>query len=69
MTITGTGFVKGVEVTFGGTATTSLTFKSQTELTALTAAAPTGTKEGDDAEVVVTNLDGQAGTIPYKYGN
>ncbi|MHB8877881.1 MAG: beta strand repeat-containing protein [Myxococcaceae bacterium] len=57
VTITGTGFASGAGVTIGGLAATSVAFVSATSLTATT---PAG---AGVALVVVTNADGQAGSL------
>lgn len=57
VTITGTGFQSGATVTFGGTAATSVTFNSATQLTAVTP-----TRSAGLVNVVVTNLDTQSAT-------
>ncbi len=59
MTITGTGFVAGATVTFGGTAATGVAFASATSLTCATPAHAAGA-----VNVVVTNPDAQTGTLP-----
>jgi len=58
VTITGTGFVTGATVTFGGTAATGVTVDSATSITATTPAHAAGA-----VDVVVTNPDTQAGTL------
>ena len=58
VTITGTNFVAGATVTFGGTAATSVTFGSATSLTCTTPAHTAGA-----VNVVVTNPDAQIGTL------
>jgi len=59
VTITGTGFVTGAAVTFGGTAATGVNVASATSITATTPAHAAGV-----VDVVVTNPDTQYGTIP-----
>lgn len=59
VTITGTGFLAGAGVTFGGAAATGVTVGSATSITATTPAGAAGL-----ADVVVTNTDGQTGTLP-----
>jgi hypothetical protein len=54
VTITGTGFVSGATVTFGGTAATGVAFVSSTQLTATTP----GPKPAGAVDVVVTNPGG-----------
>jgi hypothetical protein len=58
-TLTGTDFVSGATVTFGGTAATGVTFVSSTSMTCSTPSAGT---EGA-VDVQVTNPDSQAGTL------
>jgi hypothetical protein len=58
VTITGTGFVSGATVSIGGASATGVTFGSATSLTATTPAGATGTQN-----VMVTNPDGQIGTL------
>jgi uncharacterized protein (TIGR03382 family) len=58
VTLTGTNFVAGATVSFGGTAATNVTVSSATSLTATTPAHAAGA-----VEVVVTNPDGQKGTL------
>ncbi len=58
VTITGTGFVSGATVTFGGTAATSVTVVNATVITATTPAKAAGV-----VNVVVTNPDTQVGTL------
>jgi hypothetical protein len=55
VTITGTGFLTGPTVTFGGTAATAVTFVNATTITATTPMHAAGT-----VNVVVTNTDGQS---------
>ena len=66
VTITGTGFLAGATVSFGGTAATNVNVVGSTSITATTPAHATGA-----VNVVVTNTDAQAGTLPngYTYGN
>lgn len=58
VTLTGTGFVDGATVTFGGVAATATEWDSATTMVAVT---PPGTVGA--ADVVVTNPDAQAGTL------
>ncbi len=58
VTVTGTGFVNGAVVLFGGLGATSVTFNSSTSLTAVTPAQGSGT-----VSVTVFNPDGQSGTL------
>jgi hypothetical protein len=58
VTITGTGFVSGATVSIGGASATGVTFGSATSLTATTPARSSGAQN-----VVVTNPDGQTGTL------
>src|SRR5437016_14667707 len=58
VTLTGTGFAVGATVSLGGTAATNVTVVSSTSLTATTAAHAAGV-----VNVVVTNSDGQSGTL------
>src|SRR5437867_2702581 len=62
VTITGTGFAAGATVSLGGTAATNVTVVSSTSLTATTAAHAAGA-----VDVVVTNSDGQSGTLTGGY--
>ncbi|MBZ5658676.1 MAG: IPT/TIG domain-containing protein, partial [Acidobacteriia bacterium] len=66
VTITGTGFLAGATVSLGGTATTGVTMMSGTSISATTAAHSAGS-----VSVVVTNTDGQNGTLTngYTYTN
>src|SRR5439155_1298585 len=66
VTVTGTGFAAGATVSLGGTAATNVTVVSSTSLTATTAAHAAGA-----VNVVVTNSDGQSGTLTggYTYTN
>jgi hypothetical protein len=58
VTITGTNFVSGATVTFGGTAATGVTFVSATQIDATTPAHAAGA-----VDVTVTNPDTQSGTF------
>jgi hypothetical protein len=62
VTITGTNFVSGATVTFGGTAATGVTFVSSTQIDVTTPAHAAGA-----ADVVVTNPDTQSGTLSSGY--
>jgi hypothetical protein len=62
VTITGTDFVSGATVTFGGTAATGVTVVNATTITATTAAHAVGA-----VDVVVTNPDTQSGTLTDGY--
>jgi hypothetical protein len=62
VTITGTGFLAGAGVTLGGTAATNVNVVSSTSITATTAAHAAGT-----VNVVITNTDGQSGTLNNGY--
>src|SRR5437899_443964 len=62
VTVTGTGFAAGATVSLGGTAATNVTVVSSTSLTASTAAHAAGV-----VNVVVTNSDGQSGTLTGGY--
>jgi hypothetical protein len=62
VTITGTGFVSGATVSFGGSAATSVVFGNATTLTAVTPAHAAGL-----VNVVVTNPDLSVGTGTNKY--
>ena len=66
VTITGTGFLAGATVSFGGTAATNVNVVGSTSITATTPAHAAGA-----VNIVVTNTDAQAGTLPngYTYGN
>jgi len=65
VTITGTGFLSGASVSLGGTAATNVVVVNSTSITATTAAHAAGT-----VNVVVTNTDGQSGTLTngFSYG-
>jgi Beta-propeller repeat/IPT/TIG domain len=56
--LTGTGFMAGAAVTFGGVAATSISVVSPTTITAVRPAHALGT-----VDVVVTSLDGQVATL------
>jgi hypothetical protein len=58
VTLTGTNFVTGATVTFGGTAATNVNVTSSTSISATTPAHAAGA-----VTVVVTNPDGQSGTL------
>jgi len=58
VTLTGTNFVSGASVSFGGTTATNVVVASNTSITATTPAHAAGT-----VNVVVTNPDGQSGTL------
>src|SRR5216683_6976170 len=58
VTITGTGFLSGATVKLGGTTATNVTVTSSSTITATTSAHAAGT-----VDVVVTNTDGQSGTL------
>ncbi len=58
VTISGTNFIDGATVTFGGTAATGVTVNSSTSITATTPVHTAGA-----ADVVVTNADTQIGTL------
>ncbi|HMC63279.1 MAG TPA: galactose oxidase-like domain-containing protein, partial [Candidatus Solibacter sp.] len=62
VTISGTGFLSGATVKLGGTAATNVTVASSTTITATTAAHAAGA-----VAVVVTNTDGQSGTLSGGY--
>ncbi len=62
LTITGTGFLSGATVSLGGAAATGVTVVSSTKITATSPAHATGT-----VNVVVTNTDGQSGTLSGGY--
>jgi hypothetical protein len=62
VTITGTNFVSGATVSFGGTAATGVTVASSTAITATTPAHAAGA-----VDLVVTNSHGQNGTSPNGY--
>jgi hypothetical protein len=61
ITITGTNFLSGATVAFGGISATAVTFVSKTSLKATTPASP-GAAEGP-VNVTVTNPDTQAATL------
>lgn len=58
VTVTGTGFINGAVVLFGGLGATSVTFNSSTSLTAVTPAQGSGT-----VSITVYNPDSQSGTL------
>jgi hypothetical protein len=62
VTVTGTGFLAGASVTFGGTAATNVVVVGPTSITAKTPSHATGA-----VNVVVTNTDGQSGTATGAY--
>jgi hypothetical protein len=62
LTITGTGFLAGATVSLGGTAATGITVVSSTKITATAPAHAAGA-----VNVVVTNTDGQSGTLAGGY--
>jgi hypothetical protein len=62
VTISGTNFASGATVTFGATAATSVVVVSSAEITATTPAETAGT-----VNVVVTNSNGQNGTLTNGY--
>jgi galactose oxidase-like protein/IPT/TIG domain-containing protein/glyoxal oxidase-like protein len=62
LTITGTNFLSGATVSFGGTAATGVTVASSTSITSTAPAHAAGT-----VDVVFTNPDGQSGTLPSGY--
>jgi PKD repeat protein len=62
VTITGTGFVSGASVRFGSVAATNVNVVSSTSITATTPAQTQAT-----VNVVVTNADGQSGTLANGY--
>jgi Domain of unknown function (DUF1929)/IPT/TIG domain len=66
VTINGTGFQSGATVKIGGTSATGVNVASSTSITATTAAHSAGS-----SSVVVTNTDGQSGTLSngYAYTN
>ena len=66
VTITGTGFLAGATVNLGGTAATAVKVVSTTSITATTAPHAVG-----PVSVVITNTDGQSGTLVngYAYTN
>ncbi len=66
ITITGANFLTGAAVSVGGTAATGITVVNSTTITATTPAHSAG-----GASVVVTNTDGQSGTLSngYTYAN
>jgi parallel beta-helix repeat protein len=57
--MTGTHFVAGAAVTFGGVAGTSVNVTAETDMTAVAPALPAATVN----DIVVTNTDGTAGTL------
>jgi IPT/TIG domain/S-layer homology domain len=59
VTLTGTHFVVGAAVTFGGVAGTNVTFTSETSMTAVAPALPAATVN----DIQVTNTDGTAGVL------
>jgi hypothetical protein len=62
VTITGTGFLAGASVTIGGTAATGVSVANSTSITATTPAHTAGA-----GNVVVSNTDGQSGTLSNGY--
>src|SRR6266851_2726081 len=62
VTITGTGFLSGATVKLGGTTAANVTVTSSSTITATTPAHAAGT-----VDVVVTNTDGQSGTLSGGY--
>src|SRR4029077_3909786 len=62
VTITGTGFLAGATVSLGGTAATGVTVVNSTSITATSPA-----HAGGAVNVVVTNSDGQSGTLSNGY--
>jgi hypothetical protein len=62
VTITGTGFQAGVTASLGGTPATGVTVVSSTTITATTPAHPAGA-----VNVVVSNAEQHAGTLPNGY--
>jgi hypothetical protein len=62
VTITGTGFLSGATVSFGGTAATGVTVTSSTSINASSPAHAAGA-----VNVSVTNSDGQSGSLPTGY--
>ena len=62
VTISGTNFASGATVTFGGTAATNVVVVSSTSITASTPAQSAGV-----VNVVVTNSNGQSGTLTNGY--
>ena len=62
VTITGTGFLAGATVSFGGTAATGVTLVSSTSITATAPAHAAGA-----VNLVVTNTDAQSGTLTSGY--
>src|SRR5216683_401341 len=64
VTITGANFLPGATVSFGGTAATGVTVVSSTSITAIT---PVHAAEGGVVNVVVTDNDGQSGTLANGY--
>lgn len=63
VTITGTGFVTGSTVTFGGAACTNVIFLSSTSITCKTPASPLVAPGTGAVAVVVTNADSQSGSL------
>jgi glucose/arabinose dehydrogenase len=62
VTITGTGFLAGVTLSFGGTAATGVTMVNSTSITATTPVHAAGA-----VSVVATNTDAQSGTLTNSY--
>ena len=62
VSVSGTGFVPGAAVAFGGGAATNVAFQSSTSLTAYTPALGAGS-----VAITVTNPEGQAGTLASGY--
>jgi hypothetical protein len=63
VTITGTGFVSGATVSFGGVAGTNVSVTSATTMVATAPAHPNGDKPTVAVNVVVTNPDSQSATV------
>jgi IPT/TIG domain-containing protein len=64
VTIAGSGFLSGATVTFGGTAATSVTVVSSTQVQATT---PAGSPSGGSVAVVLTNPGGLTATSSFTY--
>jgi len=62
VTITGTGFLSGATVKFGGTSATNVTIESATSIQATAPAHAAG-----KVDVVVTNTDNQSGTLAQSF--
>lgn len=67
VTITGSGFVTGAIATLEGVACASMTIDNPTTITCVTPARAAGATGGKAVDVVVTNADGQTGSMVKGY--